>query len=115
VAGGRTGTDAGAVQAYEVTTTDHGLRPGQRVYIRLPRPDRDKLHKTIPYSAIIYDRNGQSWVFTNPEPNVYVRSRIDVDSIEGRRAFLKEGPPLGTKVVTAGSAELMGVEQKFGQ
>jgi hypothetical protein len=109
------GGQGGSVQTYDVTTTDHRLVPGQRVYMRVPHPNRDKLYKAVPYSAIIYDRNGQTWVFTNPEPNVFVRARIDVDFIDGRRAYLKEGPALDTKVVTAGAAELMGVEQKFGQ
>ena len=44
-----------------------------------------------------------------------MRNRIDVDLIEGCRAVLKEGPAAGTAVVTAGAAELLGIEQKFGQ
>ena len=102
-------------QDYEVTATDHGLHPGQRVYVRVPHPDSGKPQKVIPYSAVLYDARGNSWTYTNPEPLVFVRHRIDVEYIEGDRAVLKEGPATGTKVVTAGAAELFGVEQKFGQ
>lgn len=109
-------TDAGAmVQTYEVTKADHRLRLGQRVYVRLPRPDNGKTQKVIPYSAVIYDRHGDTWTYTNPEPQVFVRNRIDVEFIEGRRAVLREGPATGTVVVATGAAVLLGIEQKFGQ
>ena len=104
-----------AEQNYEVTKADHGLRPGQRVQARLPLPDNGKPQKVIPYSAVIYDRNGATWTYTNPEPLVFVRNRIDVDFVEGRRAVLKEGPAAGIAIVTAGAAVLLGIEQKFGQ
>ena len=104
-----------AAQDYEVTRADHGLRPGQRVQVRLPHPDSGKLQKVIPYAAVIYDPRGNTWTYTNPEPLVFVRHRIDVEFIEGDRAVLREGPATGTTVVTAGAAVLLGVEQKFGQ
>jgi hypothetical protein len=85
------------------------------VYVRLPHPDAGKLKKVIPYSAVIYDRQGVAWTYTNPEPLVFVRSRLDVESISNRRAFLRDGPTAGTPVVTAGAAVLLGIEQKFGQ
>jgi hypothetical protein len=46
---------------------------------------------------------------------VFVRHRIEVEYIEGDRAVLLQGPDTSAKVVTAGAAELFGVEQKFGQ
>lgn len=100
---------------YEVSGADHGLRPGQRVQVRVPHPDSGKLQKVIPYAAVLYDPRGYTWTFMNPEPLVFVRHRIDVEFIEGDRAVLREGPATGTTVVTAGAAELFGVEQKFGQ
>jgi hypothetical protein len=102
-------------QDYEVSTADHGLRPGQRVHVRVPHPDSGKPQKVIPYSAVLYDPHGNSWTYTNPEPLVFVRHRIDVEYIEGDRAVLLQGPEIDAKVVTAGAAELFGVELKFGQ
>lgn len=68
----------------------------------------------IPYAAVIYDPEGQTWTYTNPEPLTYVRHRIRVDRIEDDVAVLFEGPPLGTAVVTVGVAELFGTEFEVG-
>ena len=108
-------TVSGPSQDYEVSAVDHGLRPGQRVHVRVPHPDSGKPQKVIPYSAVLYDPHGNSWTYTNPEPLVFVRHRIDVEYIEGDRAVLLQGPDTSAKVVTSGAAELFGVEQKFGQ
>jgi hypothetical protein len=68
----------------------------------------------VPYGAIMYDKKGATWTFTNPEPLVYVRHAVSVESIDGQRVVLAEGPPTGTAVVTVGAAELMGAEHKYG-
>ncbi|HEX9246726.1 MAG TPA: hypothetical protein VGA35_11245 [bacterium] len=68
-------------------------------------------HETVvPYGAVYYDVHGQTWVYTNPEPLVFVRDRIAIDRIDGDRALLAEGPLPGTKVATVGVAELVGTE-----
>jgi hypothetical protein len=111
------GADAGETasgKSYVVNHKSHNLRPGQPVYVWLSQPGSGTPQKVIPYSAVIYDASGKTWTYTNPEPLVFVRHRIDVESIDGDRAVLKEGPAIGTVIVTAGAAELMGVEQKFG-
>lgn len=64
----------------------------------------------VPYSSIIYDADGGTWTYTNPEPLVFERAAISVDSIEGDRVLLLEGPPAGTPVVVVGAAELFGAE-----
>ena len=64
----------------------------------------------IPYDAVMYDASGQTWTYTNPEPLVFVRQRIAVDSVEGERAVLASGPAPGTMVVTVGETELYGTE-----
>lgn len=67
----------------------------------------------IPYAAVLYDQNGDTWAYTNPEPLTFVRHEISVDSIKGDMALLSEGPPTGTAVVTVGVAELFGAEFEF--
>ena len=74
-----------------------------------------KSHKVVPYAAVLYDPEGATWVFTNPEPLVYVRKPIQVDYIEGDAAVLLDGPPSGTAVVTIGAAELFGAEIGVGE
>ena len=71
---------------------------------------RGTQRKVVPYSAVISDLHGETWVYTNPSPLTYVRGRINVDYIDGDLAVLSEGPPSGTKVVTVGSPELYGTE-----
>ncbi|MEO8117889.1 MAG: hypothetical protein ABI606_01030 [Rhodoferax sp.] len=69
---------------------------------------------TAPYAALLYDRNGKTWAYTNPEPLVYVRHAVVVESIKGGVAYLKEGPPAGTVVVVVGASELHGIESGVG-
>jgi hypothetical protein len=66
--------------------------------------------KVLPYSAVLYDANGDTWTYTNPEPLVFVRHKISIDRVDGASAILAEGPDVGTKVVTVGAAELIGTE-----
>lgn len=77
------------------------------------RSGADRL--AVPYSAVIYHFDGTTWTYTNPEPMVYLRHAIDIDRIEGSVAFLNDGPPVGTTVVTVGAAELYGVEFGIGK
>jgi hypothetical protein len=68
----------------------------------------------IPYAALVYDKAGKTWVYTNPQGRDFVRQEIEVERIEGDLAFLSSGPPVGTAVVTVGTAELWGVDTGVG-
>ena len=70
--------------------------------------------KVVPYSALIYDPKGQTWVYTSPQPRTFVRHKVDVDYIEGNIVVLNEGPPMGMVVASVGVAELYGAEFKVG-
>lgn len=72
------------------------------------------MRKVVPYGGIMYDTKGATWMFTNPEPLMFVRQSVVVENIVGDRVILSEGPPTGTVVVTVGAAELMGAEHKYG-
>ena len=69
--------------------------------------------KVIPYAAVLYDTEGNTWTYSSPEPLVFVRHRIVVDRIEGEMAVLSDGPAAGTSVVTVGAQELYGSELEF--
>lgn len=71
--------------------------------------------KVVPYSSLIYGLNGETWVYINPEPFVFVRHSISVDFIDGDNVYLSDGPPLETLVVTVGVAELYGTETGVGK
>ncbi len=95
---------------YAVAGTGHGLVPGQRVSVELDRVGADKPQKIVPYSSILYDARGNTWVYISPKPLVVVRHAIKVDVIEGDNAILTAGPAVGTKVVSVGTPELFGAE-----
>ena len=71
--------------------------------------------KVIPYAAVFYGASGETWTYITPEPQIFERAPIEIDRIKGDRAFLSEGPPSGTEVVTQGSAELFGIETGIDQ
>jgi hypothetical protein len=80
-----------------------------------PVTEVDAHHEAVPYSAVIYDADGHSWVFTTSEELAYVKAPITIDRIDGDRALLAAGPPPGTQVVTQGAEELFGVEDGIGE
>ena len=65
---------------------------------------------TVPYSAVIYDVQGNTWVYTNPEPLTFLRAPIVIDRIEGDQAFLSEALATDAPIVTVGVAEIYGAE-----
>jgi len=100
---------------YHLDGQPHNLRLGQRVRVELDLSGSGTQRKLIPYAAVLYDTRGGTWVYTNPEPLVFVRQRINVDYIDGEQAVLSDGPAPGTAVVTAGGAELFGTELGIGK
>ena len=100
--------EASGVLYYAVDGAEHGLVPGQRVLVELVLSGSRR--SIVPYASVMYDLQGNTWTYTNPEPLVYVRHPITVEYIDGDLAVLLDGPPAGTAVVTVGAAELFGVE-----
>ena len=68
----------------------------------------------VPYGALIYGPEGQTWVYTCPQSRVFVRMVVDVDRIDGDKVYLNEGPPVGSMVATVGVAEIYGTESEVG-
>jgi uncharacterized protein YbjT (DUF2867 family) len=71
--------------------------------------------KVIPYAAVVYDLQGKTWTYTNPEPLTFVRQAVTVDYIEGDNVVLMDGPAAGTTVVTVGVPELYGADTGIGK
>lgn len=69
----------------------------------------------VPYSALIYDTAGQTWIYTNPEALTYIREAVTVDFIEGEKVFLSTGPAAGTAVAVTAVAELYGTDTGVGK
>lgn len=64
----------------------------------------------VPYAALIYDKVGQTWVYTVVAKQSYRRVKVSVRSIDGQDATLSLGPSPGTLVVTTGSTQVYGSE-----
>ncbi len=104
------GEDLAEELYYLIASPEHGLAPGQAVLVELTLSAQETLRKVVPYAAVLYGVHGETWVYSNPEPLVFVRLPITIDYIEGDLAILSEGPQVGTAVVTVGAAELFGTE-----
>jgi RND family efflux transporter MFP subunit len=94
---------------FELSNTDFSLRPGQRVGVTL-RLLKDEEGLTVPWSAVLHDVDGGSWVYEVVEPHKYVRRRVAVRRVDGDTAILAQGPTAGTQVVVQGASELFGSE-----
>ena len=69
----------------------------------------------IPFEAVLYDKAGAPFTYTNPKGWEYVRHPITLDGIKNNVAVMSAGPPPGTWVVTVGGIELYGAETGGGK
>ncbi|MBA4066130.1 MAG: hypothetical protein C0501_20915 [Isosphaera sp.] len=97
---------------YEVPNTDGKLTPGQRLGVTVSLADA-KDGPTVPWSAVVFDVHGGTWVYAEAGPRTYARRRVVVRYTLGDDAVLADGPAAGTKVVAEGGQELFGVETGF--
>jgi hypothetical protein len=106
------------VEGSEISRVTLSERAAQRLGIELAEVTSEDVAGSpklvIPYGAVIYDAKGATWTYTSPEPLTFVRHPITIDTIDGDRAWLVEGPPDGTSVVSVGAAELYGTEYEVG-
>lgn len=82
----------------------------ERLDIQTAPVGMDGSQKVVPYAAVLYGLDGETWTYTNPEPLVYIRHIIVIDHIDGDKAFLTDGPDVDTSVVTVGVSLLYGAE-----
>jgi len=67
----------------------------------------------LPFAALFYAPDGDTWTFINTQPLTYVRQRIKVDRIVGDNVMLSQGPAPGTQAVIVGAPLLYGSETEF--
>ena len=95
-----------------VTLTE---KAAQRLDIKTAEVREDPSGGRItPYASVFYDLAGDAWVYTTSAPLTFVRQKVVVELIKGGDAYLKEGPPAGTQVVTVGVSELYRTEVGVG-
>lgn len=103
---------AGADDLVAVTLTREGA---ERIDLTTAVVTRHGGRKVIPYSALLYEKDGSAFVYTNPNGLTYVRAHIEVDRVAGDRVLLREGPKVGTRVVTTGAPQVHGAELEYGE
>jgi hypothetical protein len=105
----------GSDDLYEITLTAEAAERVdlQTAVVRTEGEGADE-RTIVPYAAIVYEIDGETWVYTSPEDLKFVRERVVVEEIDGDRAVLTEGPAAGTEVVTVAVAELFGAEHGIG-
>ena len=70
---------------------------------------------TVPYSALLYDTEGVTWVFEEVGPRAYLRREVGVEVVDGDSVVMTSGPAVGRTIVTVGAAVLYGTELGTGK
>ncbi|HEX4999676.1 MAG TPA: efflux RND transporter periplasmic adaptor subunit [Terriglobia bacterium] len=64
----------------------------------------------VPWSSVVFDTNGGTWLYESLGERRYARRRVDLDHAASGTAYLTEGIAEGIPVVVQGAAELWGFE-----
>jgi preprotein translocase subunit SecF len=86
----------------------------ERIGLKVAAAAASGTQVTVPYSALLYEPNGQTAVYTRISSLVFTRQFVAVASINGDRVVLNSGVKPGTDVVTQGGEELLGVQNGIG-
>jgi hypothetical protein len=100
--------EGGELQRVSMADDTAGLIPVRTAEVRALGK-----HKVVPHVAVIYNPEGDAFVYTKPKAETYVRAPIDIRRVVGGRAVLADGPPVHTTVVTVGAAELLATEYEI--
>lgn len=90
-------------------------RAAERLDIRTDDVESAGGGRVVPSAAVIIGTSGTYWVYTNPEPFVFIRQEIRPVHEEDHQAFFDVGPKIGMAVVTTGVPELYGAEFGIGR
>ncbi|MDH3269213.1 MAG: hypothetical protein OEM46_10205 [Ignavibacteria bacterium] len=106
--------DIEGTELSEVTLTEKAIERIGLQTSEVTQIHGSPLRLVVPYSSIIYDSYGQVWVYTNPKNRTFIRHKVEVDYIKGDMVYLTDGPPVGTKIISVGVAEVYGAEFEIG-
>jgi len=69
----------------------------------------------IPMTALVFNAEGNPYVYTSPAAKTYVRAPLEIAEYRGTDVILASGPKPGTQVVTVGDPALLGIEYGVGE
>lgn len=99
----------GTVDVFHSLPSSANWAPGERVLVQL-EADALEVRLTVPFTSVVRDAEGGTWVFVQHAPHQFRRQRVEVLRREGEKMVLARGPSAGTKVVSVGAIELWGFE-----
>ena len=99
-----------AIEGSEIGLLTFTAEAARRAGVQLGTVTGREGHREIPYAALIYDDEGETYTYVSPRPLQYLRTAIAVRRIANGRVLLARGPPVGAKVVTVGAAEVYSAE-----
>jgi multidrug efflux pump subunit AcrA (membrane-fusion protein) len=102
------GPEDAAIKTVKMDDATAALVPVETASVR-----REGERKVVPHNAVIYNPDGDAFVYTKPKAETYRRAPIEVVRATGDKAVLSDGPRAGTTVVTTGSAELLATEYEI--
>ncbi|MFB3854416.1 MAG: efflux RND transporter periplasmic adaptor subunit [Vicinamibacterales bacterium] len=104
--------DAAAVSIdiyYEIDNLKSLWRPGERALVSLPL-GTSEIGIVLPASAIVYDMNGDAWVYSRTAAHTYQRRRVLLRRSAGGQVLVEGAVRAGDAIVSVGVAEIFGAE-----
>jgi hypothetical protein len=111
--GGEEAASVDPIKGTDVNRVTLSKEAAERLGVETAAIRRIGGREVVPDAAVIYDPGGGTFTYSSPKPLTFVRHDVTVDHINGTKAVLKKGPPVGTAVVTVGSQELFGLENEY--
>jgi len=110
------GTDAKTLIFTEAAMSHLDVQTAPVKEIEASREGKDVGRRlAVPHSALIYDAEGEPWVYVSSAPDTFLRKQIAIDFMDDDHIFLTTGVTAGENVVTVGVPELRGAEFGVGE
>jgi RND family efflux transporter MFP subunit len=88
------------------------LIPGERIAVVVPLRDEEQ-SLVVPWSAVVFDIHGGSWVYEVVGARQFARRRVEVRNVDRGEAILRGGPGQGTEILTQGAVQVFGREMGY--
>ena len=110
------GTDAKTLIFTEAAMSHLDVQTAPVKEIEASREGKDVGRRlAVPHSALIYDAEGEPWVYVSSAPDTFLRKHVAIDFMDDDHIFLTPGVTAGENVVTVGVPELRGAEFGVGE
>jgi len=110
------GTDAKTLIFTEAAMSHLDVQTAPVKEIEASREGKDVGRRlAVPHSALIYDAEGEPWVYVSSAPDTFLRKHVAIDFMDDDHIFLTAGVTAGENVVTVGVPELRGAEFGVGE